>query len=396
MPPLGTRARGDVGRFRAEGRTCTRICCRCSCAARRRYVERCSCVVGARTRLDSGSPRWQVSRVRACIDPCFPLWTFLPGRWLRTPWGIRLGNRFSKGFASGLGSGLGNWFTNGLRNGIPTGLRNSLSTGLGSRVGKRSRNGSGHGSTSRRRHRGTGCRRCSRPLVVVLRSPPADAPARALAPVARSRHRARTPRTGREPVPIAGASRVTGATCAGSGAGIVCGTRAALAAVLPPVRAFRRARGAHRTRGRGEAVVEGVGCGRRTRVVGGVVVQLPPPVVLVTGGPSPLLTHAPIVHRAGRMKTGHPQIASWLTASDCMPSDVLHTTVTKGVKVAGRFHPPRENRPATGVTRAHIPCAPLRASRVRITSLGDLGARHGDRPSGSARRSRRSAVDFRG
>lgn len=300
MPLLGTGARGDVGRFRAEGRTC--FCC--SCAARRRYVERCSCVVGARTRLDRGSPRRQVSRVRACIDPCVPLWTVLPGRWLRTPWGIRPGNRFSNGFANGLGSRLGNWFTNGLRNGIPTRLRISLSTGLGNRVSKRSPNGSGHGSTSRRRHRGTGCRRRSRPRVVVLRSPPVDAPTRAPAPVARSRHRARTSRTGREPVPIATASRVTGTACAGSRAGTVWGTRAALAAVLPPVRAFRRARGAHRTRGRGEAVVEGVGSGRRARVLGGVVVQLPPPVVLVTGGPSPLLAHVPDCPPRGPYENG--------------------------------------------------------------------------------------------
>ena len=37
---------------------------------------------------------------------------------------------------------------------------------------------------------------------------------------------------------------------------------------------------------------------------GGVAVQLPPPVVLVTGGPSPLLAHPAIVHRTSRMKTG--------------------------------------------------------------------------------------------
>ncbi|MGX1116934.1 hypothetical protein RKD37_002297 [Streptomyces ambofaciens] len=52
----------------------------------------------------------------------------------------------------------------------------------------------------------------------------------------------------------------------------------------------------HRAGRRGEAVVQGIRCGRGAGVVGGVVVQLSPPVVLRisgTGGPSPLLTHAP-------------------------------------------------------------------------------------------------------
>lgn len=50
----------------------------------------------------------------------------------------------------------------------------------------------------------------------------------------------------------------------------------------------------HRPRRRGEAVVQGVRGRCGARVVGGVV-QLPPPVVLVTatGGRSPLLAHAP-------------------------------------------------------------------------------------------------------
>ena len=49
----------------------------------------------------------------------------------------------------------------------------------------------------------------------------------------------------------------------------------------------------HRARRRGEPVVQGVPGRCGARVVGGVVVQLPPPVVLVTGGLSPLLAHAP-------------------------------------------------------------------------------------------------------
>lgn len=48
----------------------------------------------------------------------------------------------------------------------------------------------------------------------------------------------------------------------------------------------------HRPRRRSEPVVEGIPSRCGARVVGGVVVQLPPPVVLVTGGPSPLLAHA--------------------------------------------------------------------------------------------------------
>lgn len=48
-----------------------------------------------------------------------------------------------------------------------------------------------------------------------------------------------------------------------------------------------------RSRRRGEPVVEGVGRGRWSRVLGGVVVQLPPPVVVLTGGRLPLLAHAP-------------------------------------------------------------------------------------------------------
>lgn len=47
-----------------------------------------------------------------------------------------------------------------------------------------------------------------------------------------------------------------------------------------------------RARRRGEPVVQGVARGRGPGVVGGVVVQLPPPVVLVTCGPLPLLAHA--------------------------------------------------------------------------------------------------------
>ncbi len=50
---------------------------------------------------------------------------------------------------------------------------------------------------------------------------------------------------------------------------------------------------AHRSRRGGEAVVQGIGRGRGAGVAGGVVVQLPPPVVVTTGGCSPLLTHAP-------------------------------------------------------------------------------------------------------
>jgi hypothetical protein len=48
-----------------------------------------------------------------------------------------------------------------------------------------------------------------------------------------------------------------------------------------------------RPRRRREPVVEGIGHGGGPRVLGGVVVQLPPPVVLVTGGLLPLLAHAP-------------------------------------------------------------------------------------------------------
>ncbi|OAH11118.1 hypothetical protein STSP_54950 [Streptomyces jeddahensis] len=65
--------------------------------------------------------------------------------------------------------------------------------------------------------------------------------------------------------------------------------------------------GTHRARCGGEAVLESVGRRGRARVPGGVVVQLPPPVVLVTGAPLPLLAHAPIVHRTGRTKTGHQE-----------------------------------------------------------------------------------------
>lgn len=55
----------------------------------------------------------------------------------------------------------------------------------------------------------------------------------------------------------------------------------------------RVGRGAQGVRRRGEAVVEGVGRRRGPRVPCGVVVQLPPPVVLLTGGLLPLLAHAP-------------------------------------------------------------------------------------------------------
>lgn len=55
----------------------------------------------------------------------------------------------------------------------------------------------------------------------------------------------------------------------------------------------RLVRDAQGVRRRGEAVVEGVGRGRGPRVPRGVVVQLPPPVVLLTGGLLPLLAHAP-------------------------------------------------------------------------------------------------------
>ena len=54
-----------------------------------------------------------------------------------------------------------------------------------------------------------------------------------------------------------------------------------------------RRRHPHCPRRRSEPVVDGVARGRRPRVLRGVVVQLAPPVVLVTGRRSPLLAHAP-------------------------------------------------------------------------------------------------------
>lgn len=77
----------------------------------------------------------------------------------------------------------------------------------------------------------------------------------------------------------------------GAGAGLAVRRTAHHVAHGTARRAVRRAR-AHRSGGRGEAVVQGVDGGRGPRVLGGVVVQLPPPVVLATGGPSPLLAHA--------------------------------------------------------------------------------------------------------
>lgn len=64
----------------------------------------------------------------------------------------------------------------------------------------------------------------------------------------------------------------------------------------------------HRPGGRREPVVQGIGRGGGPGVVGGVVVQLPPPIVLVTGVALPLLAHAPNCHRGSRLKTGHPEI----------------------------------------------------------------------------------------
>ncbi|CAM5370050.1 hypothetical protein SCANM124S_02601 [Streptomyces canus] len=92
-----------------------------------------------------------------------------------------------------------------------------------------------------------------------------------------------------------------------------------------------------RARRRGEAVVQGVRGRCGARVVGGVV-QLPPPVVLVTatGGCSPLLAHAPNCPPHRPYENGASRKSS--------PAPRIELC---GERVAGRFHPPRENRPAT-------------------------------------------------
>jgi hypothetical protein len=94
-------------------------------------------------------------------------------------------------------------------------------------------------------------------------------------------------------------------------------------------RAGRRSRGADRSGGRGEAVVQGVGGGRGPRVLGGVVVQLPPPVVLVTGGPSPLLAHAPNCPPRGPYENGASGKCFTARVPNSMSSNVRNSSATE-------------------------------------------------------------------
>lgn len=75
----------------------------------------------------------------------------------------------------------------------------------------------------------------------------------------------------------------------------------------------------HRPRRRGEAIVQGVRGRCGARVVGGVV-QLPPPVVLVTatGGCSPLLAHAPNCPPHRPYENGASRKSSPPRASNCV------------------------------------------------------------------------------
>lgn len=90
-----------------------------------------------------------------------------------------------------------------------------------------------------------------------------------------------------------------------------------------------------RARRRGEAVVQGVRGRCGARVVGGVV-QLPPPVVLVTatGGCSPLLAHAPNCPPHGRYENGASRKSSPVPRIELCCE-----------RVAGRFHPPTGEPP---------------------------------------------------
>lgn len=120
----------------------------------------------------------------------------------------------------------------------------------------------------------------------------------------------------------------------------------------PRRRPFPRSAKLHRSRRRGEPVVDGVPRGRRARVVRGVVVQLAPPVVLVTGRRSPLLAHAP--NCPPRRPVGNGASGkSDVSRSSNGVSATYRTPIRH--RAAGRSHPPRENRPATTwVTRPRL------------------------------------------
>ena len=114
-----------------------------------------------------------------------------------------------------------------------------------------------------------------------------------------------------------------------------------------------RRRQPHGPRRRREPVVDGVTRGRRPRVLRGVVVQLAPPVVLVTGRRSPLLAHAP--NCPPRRPVGNGASGkSDVSRSSNGVSATYRTPIRH--RAAGRSHPPRENRPATTwVTRPRLP-----------------------------------------
>ncbi len=155
----------------------------------------------------------------------------------------------------------------------------------------------------------------------------------------------------------------------------------------------RRTGGVQRPGGRGESVVQGVRGARGPRVLGGVVVQLPPPVVLVTGGPTPLLAHAPDCPPHGPDENGASGKCATARVSNRESSDVLNGSARHGAaRAAGRFHPPRENRPAAcGDPGSHPLCAPARHElESRFERLPGRGV--ADRPE-SVRPSWISAVD---
>ncbi len=119
-------------------------------------------------------------------------------------------------------------------------------------------------------------------------------------------------------------------------------TRSKWLGVGPGCRAGPRDTRAHRTRPlvrrrhphcpcrRGEPVVHGVGRDRGPRVLRGLVVQLAPPVVLVTGRRSPLLAHAPNCPPRGPDENGASGKSGARPSSNGVSDDIPNTHPTQG------------------------------------------------------------------
>ncbi|GAT83813.1 hypothetical protein STXM2123_4516 [Streptomyces sp. F-3] len=134
---------------------------------------------------------------------------------------------------------------------------------------------------------------------------------------------------------------------------------------------------------RGEAVVQGVGRGRGAGVPGGAVVQLPPPVVLVAGGPSPLLTHAPNCplweadenEASGKTPPGGPtphgrppdgpeatRIRVMIRTAGTVPSDAPRATAGPVRPVLGHWRGiPRSRRPHRSAGHRCFPAPPCQS-----------------------------------